>query len=534
MTIFSTSRTIPASVIAGIATSARAAAAVYGPRAGTVARSLRAKLVFLALIFAAVPLILYFQFQNAYTDNQKLIEQSVAEQGRLVTRALTPLLTVPDGGPMPTSREFSQVLQQLTGGEIMVRILFSPATTSGAEGFFFVAANPVVSLGYLAQVRQELDRQGVLARLAPTCAGGIDESIRYATDEGSEEVLTSITPVNTSAGCWVVITSQATNEYRQSSLGVPYWMQPETRTAAAIYAIMAIVTLSLVAGIWRNLRRFGRLAQHIGADQTLQPSFADMNRVPELSNVALEFDRMVETLQHSAQTIRRAAEDNAHAFKTPIAVIRHCIEPLNRAVPDGDPRGRGALERITQALDRLDGLVSFARRMDNSEAALINPPRQQLDLSSFLQEVLTGYRQVVSQRRINLQLAVEDQIHIIGSDDLLETVLENLIDNALSFTPNGGWIGVSLQASGEIATMVIEDSGPGVPENDQERIFERYFSRRDETEHTRHHAEDDHLGLGLWIVRTHLSAIGGTIRAQTGHRGGLRLIVAIPLDPNRT
>ncbi len=531
MTISTTSKTTPASVIAGIATRSRAVCALYGPRAGTIARSLRTKLVLLALIFAAVPLILYYQFQNAYTDNQKLIEQSVSEQGRLITRALTPLLTVTDNGPLPTSREFSQVLQQLTAGEIMVRILFRPAATTGAEGFYFVAANPIVSLGYLAQVRQELESQGVLARLAPSCDGGIDESIRYATDAGSEEILTSITPLNTQTGCWIVITSQATNEYRESSLGVPYWMQPETRSAAAIYAIMAVITLSLFAGIWRNLRRFGRLAQRIGTNQAVQPSFTDMNRVPELASVASEFDRMVETLQHSAHTIRRAAEDNAHAFKTPIAVIRHCIEPLNRAVPQVDPRGRSALERISQALDRLDGLVSFARRMDNTEAALINPPRQDLDLSRFLQQVLTGYRQVVGQRRINLQLALEDRVHITGSEDLLETILENLIDNALSFTPDGGWIGVSLRTAGDTATMVIEDSGPGVPEGDLERIFERYFSRRDEIEHARHHAQDDHLGIGLWIVRTHLGAIGGTVHAEAGHRGGLRMVATLPLEP---
>ncbi len=530
MTLSTISRTTPASVIAGVASSARATIALYGPRASTIARSLRTKLVLLALIFAAVPLILYYQFQNAYTDNQRLIEQSVAEQGRLISRALVPLLTDPDGGTLPTSSEFSRTLQQLTAGEIMVRILFSPVATTGAEGFYFVAANPVVSLGYLAQVRQELDRQGVLERLAPSCDGGIDESIRYATDEGSEEILTSITPVNTEAGCWIIITSQATNEYRESSLGVPYWMQPETRSAAAIYAIMAVITLSLFAGIWRNLRRFGRLAQRIGSSQAVQPSFTDMNRVPELSTVASEFDRMVETLQHSAETIRCAAEDNAHAFKTPIAVIRHCIEPLNRAVPAVDTRGRSALDRITQALDRLDGLVSFARRMDNSEAALINPPRQRLDLSDFLHQVLTGYRQVVTQRGIDMQLALEDRVRIVGSEDLLETVLENLIDNALSFTPDGGWIGISLQTAGNVATMVIEDSGPGVAEGDLDRIFERYFSRRDETAHTRHHAEDDHLGIGLWIVRTHLGAIGGSIRAETGERGGLRIVATLPLD----
>ncbi len=529
MTLLTTSRTIRGSVIAGVATSATTLLHQYGPRLSTLSRSLRTKLVLLALVFAAVPAILYEQFRDAYSENQRLIEQSVQEQGRLITRAISPILTKStDDGGVPSAVDIGQTLEQLTGGNTMVRILFQP-NNAEAEGFYFVASNPSVSTGYLTQVREQLAREGVLERLAPTCDGGIDAAIRYPIPGGSHETLTSLTPVNSAAGCWVVITSQASSDLSLSPLGIPYWMRPETRSAAAIYAIMAVVTLSLFASIWRSLRRFGRLAQRIGSTQDVRAStsFTAMNRVPELSNVASEFDRMVGALHASAESIRRAAEDNAHAFKTPIAVIRHCLEPIEKAVPNADDRGRTALTRVDRALEKLDSLVSMARQMD--EASVLNPPREPMDFSEFIEQMLTGYRQIVNQRRIHLELSVTAGIMIMGNEDILETVLENLIDNAIGFTPDEGWIGASLTVSDGIAKLVLEDSGPGVPEADLERIFSRYFSSRaDAPEATAFTSHEDHLGIGLWVVRTHINALGGRVDAERAPRGGLRVTATFP------
>lgn len=538
MTLLTTSRTIRGSVIAGVATSATAlleqSAALlqqYGPRLSAISRSLRTKLVLLALVFTAVPAILYNQFRDAYGENQRLIEQSVQEQGRLITRAITPILAAADDhGGIPSAADLGQMLQQLTGGETAVRILFQPKSNVAPEGFFFIAANPVVSNTYLTRVRDELARQGVLERLAPTCDGGIDAAIRYPTPGGTHETLTSLTPVNSTAGCWVVITSQASSDLRLSPLGIPYWMRPETRSAAAIYAVMAVVTLSLFASIWRSLRRFGRLAQRIGSTQELEAasSFTSMNRVPELTNVAAEFDRMVEALQNSAVSVRRTAEDNAHAFKTPIAVIRHCLEPLEKAVPGADDRGRTALNRVNSALDKLDTLVSFARQMD--EATAINPPREAMNFSEFFEQVISGYRQIVTQRHIKLDLSLADGIVIMGNEDMLETVLENLIDNAIGFTPDGGAIGATLSVADGRAWMVIEDSGPGVADADLDRIFNRYFSSREHMpESAGFTAHDEHLGIGLWIVRAHITALGGRVHAERGARGGLRIVASFPL-----
>ncbi len=480
-----------------------------------------------------MPVILYRQFQDAYSENQRLIERSIQEQGRLITRAIDPLLLRSDQGSPPTPSELREALHQIAGDDITVRLLFSPQLGSGTESFYFVVATPTMSNQLLAETRQELIAQGVFDRLAPTCEGSVDEPIRYRTAAGTEELITSIDARMTAAGCWILITSNAANEFTESPLGVPYWMRPEAHSAAAIYAGMALITLSLFIGIWRNLRRFGRVAQRIGESRDLTTSFADQNRVPELAGVAAEFDRMVETLQHSARAIKRAAEDNTHAFKTPIAVIRHSLEPLGQAVPNIDGRAHSALDRIHKALDRLDELVSYARRMDETEAHLINPPRQRVDVSKILDDILTSYSDLVNQHRINLQVSLEARVCVQASTDLLETVLENLIENAISFTPEGGVIGVLLQQkSPEQVQLIIEDTGPGVAETELEKIFNRYYSRRDKAD-DQMPLSTGHQGIGLWIVRSNIQAVGGAVRAERGAAGGLRVVTVLPAAPSR-
>src|SRR3546814_1949755 len=120
----------------------------------------------------------------------------------------------------------------------------------------------------------------------------------------------------------------------------PYWKTIEVRIGAAIYFAMAIFTIGLFVSIWRGLMRFRRLARSIrtGASHV---SFAQQNRVPELAPVAEEFDRMTMALQDSAESIRLAAEDNAHAFKTPIAIMRQSLEPLRRLVAPAEVREIG-------------------------------------------------------------------------------------------------------------------------------------------------------------------------------------------------
>ncbi len=112
-----------------------------------------------------------------------------------------------------------------------------------------------------------------------------------------------------------------------------------------------------------------------------------------------------------------------------------------------------------------------------------------------------------------------------AGDDLLETVIENLLDNAISFSPPGGEVALSLDAEGSDALITVEDQGPGVAGEKLERIFERYYSERDETVDG---DGNEHFGIGLWIVRRNVEAIGGRITAENRPQGGLRVRLRIP------
>src|ERR1700692_4644146 len=126
---------------------------------------------------------------------------------------------------------------------------------------------------------------------------------------------------------------------------------------------MVIITFSPLCGMGGGLRRFARQAQQIREQRRRTSSFAARNEIPELAEVAAEFDRRVDAPHPWAGAIRRAAEDNAHAFKTPIAVIRQSLEPLRRALPPENQRVRRAIDSIDRSLDRLDGLVASARAL---------------------------------------------------------------------------------------------------------------------------------------------------------------------------
>jgi two-component system sensor histidine kinase ChvG len=131
---------------------------------------------------------------------------------------------------------------------------------------------------------------------------------------------------------------------------------------------------------------------------------------------------------------------------------------------------------------------------------------------------------------------LESDVYVRASEDLMESVVESIIDNSISVSPPGGQIVVTLRRAQQWAEMTIRDQGPGVPPEDLERIFQRRFSRRPKGLVTASGQGVDeansniaHAGIGLWIVRRNVEAIGGRVRAENAADGGLVMDVQVPL-----
>jgi two-component system sensor histidine kinase ChvG len=481
-------------------------------------RSLAAKAILLAVIFLVVPVILYQQFKAADQEKQDLLLRSVREQGHLLGQALLPLL-----GERPALPQIGQALARFADSVTTVKLLFGPP----GGGFFYIASQPTVSPAHLDVERRELEQQGILDRLSASCDGELPVAFRYAPPDGNDEVVTSLTPLKTASGCWAIVTSFAAGSLFGSHLGVPYWATPEVKLAAIIYLAMVVLTLTTFLSVRRGLRHFTERARAIRDHGPGAGRFAAQNEIPELGAVAEEFDRMVEVLRSSADDIRRAAEDNAHAFKTPIAVIRQSLEPLRRSIAADNQRSVRAFGLIESSLDKLDGLVASARELDVATADLIDTRRTEFDLSALLGRMLHDHADTFARHQLTLRGNIAPDIFVIANEEMIEVVAENILSNAISFSPRGENIGIRLAPVGDRAELLIGDSGPGVPEADLGRIFDRYFSQRPARDPLDEHST--HFGIGLWIARRNIETLGGTITAENRNPHGLLVRIQLPL-----
>jgi two-component system sensor histidine kinase ChvG len=489
------------------------------------------------VIFALVPGFLYLEFRSAYQESQELLLRSVRDEGRVISQSLLPVLETADAGSLP---ELGHQLARFAGQVTTIKVLLAPpGAGAGSDGFYYVASWPEIAPSNLEAERETLVHQGVLDRLAQNCRGELPFSLIYHRPTGGAEIVTAVTPLATPAGCWAVIASFSANAFPSAHLGQPYWETPPVLVAALIYLVMAIITFGTLLSIHRGLRRFARRARLIRERGPDAGSFVGHAGLPELTEVAAEFDRMVDALHRSAADIRRTAEDNAHAFKTPIAVIRQSLEPLRRTLPEESQRARRALGLVEQSLDRLDGLVASARSLDEATADLIAEPLGPVDLGSVLARMIQIQSAILASRNVMIVLPSRDLtitadllpgLLVFGSEEMIETVLENLIDNAASFTAPGGRILVHLTREGAFAHLSVSDEGPGVPEGQLDRIFDRYYSeRRGETSEN----HSSYFGIGLWIARRNVEAMGGTIAAENRAPRGLAVHIRLPLAASR-
>ncbi len=489
------------------------------------ARSLAARLALVAVAFAAVPAILYGEFSAAEGVKQNLLLSRLQVEGQMLARGLSLGLSRLPKASVIAAR---QVLADLEPQGVNVRLLLRPARRGGEGPLYLVGAVPPLPPEAVEAERERLGMAGVLKAVPDSCQGGRALNLHYTTASGADEVLTAIVPFTTPVGCWAVVTSQSAAELAGSFVDRPYWKSPEVHIAAAVYALLVVLVLTVFGGLWLNLRRLGRQARRVAEGHGGAVPFAKVNRVPELDGVVRELDEMVGNLRATADAFRFAAEENAHAFKTPIATIAQAVEPLRRTVEGVAGQGReGAsrsLQLIEAAVERLDALVAASRRLDQVNADLVRPPRQPVDLSQLVAALLASYTEAVADRGIAIEHHVTPGCVVRAGVELLETVIENILENAISFSPAGGTVTVTVARGDGRVVMAIDDRGPGAPEDVLERMFERYVSHRPAADPS----GAPHFGIGLWIVRRNVAAIGGTVEARNRDHGGLRVTVTLP------
>jgi two-component system, OmpR family, sensor histidine kinase ChvG len=484
-------------------------------------RSIRLQAAALVLILIALPILIFAVLGNAEAERRLLMRNAVAETGGAIGAAIAPVLH--DLWPADLSLLRTH-LSRFTASDRSIKVLFRPKNSATGEPFYFVAAAPPISAQETESERQQLLRLGILPGRSEACTARLPNDRDASLLVNGTEVLTSATSVEGQAGCWVVVIATSEHRVLGAIEAMPYWERPEVRIAIGIYAVMALLIAAIFTGVWRGLLRFRRIA----LSSTQQPGFARTTGIPELATLATAFDSMVQRMRHGADMLRQAAEDNAHAFKGPIAVIRQVIEPRLRQTAVDNVSPRDSLRIIAIALERLDGLVQSARHLDTAAADLLEPKFSRVDLSALTRDFVRSHGAMSSTGQVRLEANIADGIAIDGQPEALEVILEALVDNAISFSPAGGRVLVQLEGNAGTASLAVRDDGPGVAPERLERIFDRYYTDRpvDAGNCTRSAA---HFGIGLWLARQNAIGLGGSIAAANRAPRGLCVTVVVPL-----
>lgn len=471
---------------------------------GRFSKSIKVQLAVLLLIFSIPPILLYSVFGTAESDKQHLLLEAVRENGRTVARALTPFVMGMQPGDLS---RIPAELERFGSDQRSIKVLFKPAGVNA--GFYYVASAPAIAQEALAAERQRLVELGVIAQLEQSCSGDIALGNRVLQPSEQRDVLLSITPVQSPRGCWVIIVAASEQSVAGLVGNEPYWMRPETRMAAIVYVTMAVMVFVLFTTVWLGLTRFKKAAETVERGS----SFASSTAVPELKQMGRVFDAMVARLQQTTEVLRTAAEDNAHAFKGPIAVIRQAMERVTRKLSGTDEI---SLMAINASLDRLEGLVRSAQHLDAATADLLDAKWSDVNVSDLVTGFIKEYQLTLEVRNVILVTDIAAGVVVNGPKEMIETILENLIDNAVSFSPPSGRVTVKLAREDQWAVLQVKDEGPGVDPRKIARIFDRYYSSRPGPPLGTPNPSEAHFGIGLWLVRQNVQAMNGTVQAENG------------------
>ncbi len=283
--------------------------------------------------------------------------------------------------------------------------------------------------------------------------------------------------------------------------------------SALVSALLAWFVAAPLARIRSSTRRFaeGDLDARVGR--------LPFGRSSEIDALAVEFDRMAGRIKSLIENNRRLVRDVSHELRSPLARLRVALE-----LARGQDRSavEQSMDRIERESDRLEAMLAQAIELSRLETR-VERRSERFRLDELVEDVIANadYEGTPRGRRVvSLESA---PIEVVGSRDALYSAIENIVRNALAYSPDGGQVEVRLARSGASATLRIRDHGPGVAAAELARIFEPFYR----TDAARARSSGG-TGLGLAIADRAIANHGGSVRAGNADGGGLDVVIDLP------
>lgn len=306
-------------------------------------------------------------------------------------------------------------------------------------------------------------------------------------------------------------------------------VRDERLTLAIILLVTVIVSVLLSLFLARTiatpLRRLARAALRVRLGRAREVAVPLLpERRDEIGLLARALHDMTQSLRDRIDATEAFAADVTHELKNPLASLRSAVDSLDRI---DDPKLRAQLlDVVRQDVGRLDRLIVDIAETSRLDAELSRARFEPVDLGRMIESLLGLWEPRAAERSVTLAFARPrfGTAVVMGDENRLARVLDNLVDNAISFSPEGGLVELAATSTDRV-TVSIEDEGPGVPAEAREAIFNRFQSMRPEGEDFGRHS-----GLGLAIAKAIVEGHDGRISVESRHdgRSGARFVISFP------
>ena len=321
--------------------------------------------------------------------------------------------------------------------------------------------------------------------------------------------------------------------HRQHAYRVVVWapLVPFEREHATVLntvrASIPFAALAALAGgwliVWRALRPLSQMA--VVADGIDRRRFAARLPVPapkdELRRLAVAFNALIDRLSDAVHAQRRFMADASHELRTPVTVARTAAQVTLAGATRTEPEYREALGIVALQMDRLahvvDDMFLLALADVDGRALAV----RYLYLDELVKDCVRSATVLAEERGVTVCVQAQDGLQIRGDEELLHRMMMNIVDNAIRHTPPGEPVHIRVSASDGAAVVSVEDSGPGIPVAERDRIFERFVRLTNGT-------SPSGGGLGLPIARWIAEAHGGTLVLESSGPHGSTFRASLP------
>jgi signal transduction histidine kinase len=288
---------------------------------------------------------------------------------------------------------------------------------------------------------------------------------------------------------------------------------------------LAFVGGVLVAGLfaWWVTRRITKPVQSLAraADEIAAGRYdialPEVSSGDEIGHLAERFGGMANRLRETDVLERNFLMSVSHELRTPLTAIRGHVEALREGVVEDAVLRAASLDVIAAETERLERLVGDVLDLAKLDAHRFTVLREEVDMRRLLDHAYAGFTEEARRRAIDYRQDIRGDATILSDGDRVLQIISNLLANAFRWTPDGGRIALELNEANGTVAVAVQDSGPGVPPAEQERIFRPFYSR-----------DGGGTGLGLAIANELATALGGRIQLASELGRGSRFELVLP------